>query len=217
MMRLLFLGLAKVATVATLGLGLVTLACARPADAPPPTEPAGPADGAKQASRLYVIKPNDVIEVRVYQEDDLTTRSRVARDGSFTMPLLGTIKIGSNTVEQAINHIRDLLAKDYLVNPQVSLTVIEYAKKRFTVLGQVNRPGTYDMPSDEPTNLLQAIATAGGYTRIGNPKKITVQRMVGEEKKVFRLDADAMAKEKGGAKPFEIQPDDVITVGEKWI
>lgn len=213
--------LASVGTAVALGLMLAFGTWARPADAPTPGDapaaPATPAETGRQASRLYVIKPNDVIEVRVYQEDDLATKSRVARDGSFTMPLLGTIKIGSNTVEQAIGHIRELLAKDYLVNPQVSLTVVEFAKKRFTVLGQVNRPGTYDMPSDEPTNLLQAIATAGGYTRIGNPRKISVQRMVGDEKKVFKLDAEAMAKEKGGAKPFEIQPDDVITVGEKWI
>src|SRR5438552_2694753 len=97
-------------------------------------------------SRLYVLKPNDVVMVKVYQEEDLTIQARVARDGSITLPLLGTISIGSNTVEQAIGLIRDGLAKDYLVNPQVSLSIVEYAKRRFTVLGQVNRPGTYEMP-----------------------------------------------------------------------
>ena len=167
-------------------------------------------------SRLYVLKPNDVVMVKVYQEEDLTIQARVARDGSITLPLLGTVSIGSNTVEQAIGLIRDGLAKDYLVNPQVSLSIVEYAKRRFTVLGQVNRPGTYEMPGDDQLNLLQAIAMAGGYTRIGAPKKITVQRVVADETKIFRLNAESMANNKG-EKPFDILPEDTITVGEKWI
>jgi polysaccharide export outer membrane protein len=72
------------------------------------------------------------------------------------------------------------------------------------------------MPSDESVSLLQAIATAGGYTRIGNPRRITVQRTVGSENKLIKLDAEAMAENKK-EKPFVILPDDVIVVGEKWI
>lgn len=168
-------------------------------------------------SRLYVLKPNDVVVVKVYQEEDLTVQARVARDGSITLPLLGTVYLGSNTIEQAMNVIRDGLAKDYLVNPQVSLSIVEYAKRRFTVLGQVNRPGTYEMPSDDQLNLLQAIAMAGGYTRIGAPKKITLQRIaVDETQKIYHLNAESMAKDLG-EKPFEVLPDDTITVGEKWL
>jgi len=59
-----------------------------------------------------------------------------------------------------------MLAKDYLVNPQVNLTVMEYSKRRFIVLGQVQRPGAYDMPDRDSVRLLQAIGMAGGYTRI---------------------------------------------------
>src|SRR5262245_52678572 len=122
------------------------------------SKPGTPGSTGLVPSRLYVLKPNDVVMVKVYQEEDLTTQARVARDGSITLPLLGTVYIGSNSVEQAIGLIRDGLAKDYLVNPQVSLSIVEYAKRRFTVLGQVNRPGTYEMPSDDQVNLLQAIA-----------------------------------------------------------
>jgi polysaccharide export outer membrane protein len=132
------------------------------------------------------------------------------------MPLLGTVEIGSNTVENAITMIREKLAKDYLVNPQVSLSIVEYGKRRFTVLGQVTRPGTYEMTSDEPMNLLQAIATAGGYTRIGNPRKIIVERLVGNEKEIHKLDAESMAEDKK-SKPFILLPDDTVTVGEKWL
>src|SRR6266545_3713084 len=99
------------------------------AGAQPGTTPGG---AGLVPSRLYVLKPNDVVMVKVYQEEDLTIEARVARDGSITLPLLGTVYIGSNTVEQAIGLIRDGLAKDYLVNPQVSLSIVEYAKRRFT-------------------------------------------------------------------------------------
>ncbi len=210
-------------------LGLLVLAGVLPLraadqaakDSAPAAKPAAPATDApetlaQEPSRLYVLKPNDVVIMKVYQEEDLTTQVRIARDGTVTLPLIGTVTLGSNTVERAIKRVQDLYAKDYLVNPQVTLSIFEYGKRRFTVLGQVNRPGTYDMPSDDQLNLLQAIATAGGYTRIGNPHKITVQRMVGDQNKIFHEDAEAMANDKKST-PFEILPDDVITVGEKWI
>jgi polysaccharide export outer membrane protein len=132
------------------------------------------------------------------------------------MPLIGSITVASNSIEQATGRVRELLGKDYLVNPQVTLTVVEFAKRRFTVLGQVQRPGTFDLPADSSISLLQAIATAGGYTRIGNARKITVQRTIRGENRVIRLDAEAMANDKN-QKPFEILPDDIIVVGEKWI
>ncbi len=168
------------------------------------------------ASPQYVLRAGDVVQVKVYQEDDLTSVSRIGTDGTIAMPLLGSVKVISNTVDEASAVIRELLAKDYLVSPQVSLNVTEFAKRRFTVLGQVQRPGTYDMPTDESVSLLQAIATAGGYTRIGNPRRITVQRTVDKANTQIKLDAEAMAADKK-QKPFVVQPDDVIIVGEKWI
>jgi protein involved in polysaccharide export with SLBB domain len=186
--------------------------------APSPGTPRSSGDSApvSAASPQYVLRPGDVVQVKVYQEDDLTSVSRIGKDGTITIPLLGSVKVVSNSLEQATIIIRDLLAKDYLVDPQVNLNVTEYARRRFTVLGQVQKPGTYDMPADEAVSLLQAIATAGGYTRIANSHRITVQRVVGSEKKLVRLDAEALAVDKK-EKPFEILPDDVIVVGEKWL
>jgi polysaccharide export outer membrane protein len=186
-----------------------------PPDLPPPKtseESVAPTATSPQ----YVLRQGDVVQVRVYQEEDLTSISRIGKEGAITMPLLGSVKVVSNSLAQATVIVRDLLAKDYLVDPQVTLNVTEFAKRRFTVLGQVQRPNTYDMPADDSVSLLQAIATAGGYTRIANPRKITVQRRVGTESQVIRLDTEAMAQDKQ-AKPFEILPDDVIVVGERWL
>jgi polysaccharide export outer membrane protein len=164
--------------------------------------------------REYLLAANDVVQVKVYQEDDLDAKVRVSRDGSVTLPLLGTVSIGGKSREQAASLIRELLAAKYLVNPQVTVDVVEYSKRRFTVLGQVQRPGTYEFPGDESINLLQAISMAGGYTRLGNSSKVTVQRGEGTEKKIFKLDADSMARD-AEVKGFEIQPDDTISVAEK--
>ena len=169
---------------------------------------------ATNARPDYVLVANDIVLVKVYQEDDLDAKVRISKDGSIVLPLLGSVTVGGKTREKAAKLIKDLLAEKYLVNPQVSLDIAEYAKRRFTVLGQVQRPGTFEMPGDESVNLLQAISMAGGYTRIGTGKGATVQRGQGVDKKSFKLDADAMAKDKGVA-DFEILADDTITIGEK--
>ena len=181
----------------------------------PQTKLPGESGGPTAASPQYILRQGDVIQVKVYQEDDLTSVSRIGKDGTITMPLLGAVNVVSNTLEKATIRVRDLLARDYLVDPQVTLTVMEFAKRRFTVLGQVQRPGTYDMPADEAVTLLQAVATAGGYTRIANAHKITVQRTVAGENRLIHIDAETMALNKQ-EKPFEILPDDVIVVGERW-
>jgi protein involved in polysaccharide export with SLBB domain len=190
------------------------------AGAQSPNSPSGKsakADAAElKTPKVYVLRPDDTVQVTVYQEEDMGAKARLEKDGTILLPLLGKIQIGGKNLEDASKAIRELLGKDYLVNPQVSVSIVEYGKRRFTVLGQVQRPGSYEMPSEEPMNLLQAIAVAGGYTRIGAPTKVTVQRRVNDETKTFKLDAEAMSKDQN-AKPFEIQPDDTITVGERLI
>ena len=115
--------------------------------------------------------------------------------------------------QAAAEAIRAKLAKDYLVNPQVTVTVFDYGKRRFAVLGEVQKAGTYDMPEREKITLLDAIAMAGGYTRIADPSKVTLKRKDGGKERIIRLNAKTMAKDDRIAS-FEIQPGDVITIGE---
>ena len=198
-------------------LGTCQAQTADPSSAPASTPKASPDTGPVTAtSPQYVLRQGDVVQVKVYQEEDLTAVSRIGKDGTINMPLLGSVVVVSNSLEKVTTIIQGLLAKDFLVNPQVTLNVTEFAKRRFTVLGQVQHPGTYDMPADDSVSLLQAIATAGGYTRIGNARKISVQRTVGTDNKLIKLDAETMAVDKK-QKPFEILSDDVIVVGEKWL
>lgn len=172
-----------------------------------------PAARPAEQTQSYRLSPNDVVRVKVFQEDDLTTEFRLAKDGTATFPLLGVVNLGGKTVDEAAATIRDLLGKDYLVNPQVTITVVEYSKRRFMVLGQVQKPGSYDIPSEESVTLLQAIAMAGGFTRLAVQSKVTITRTVGG-KKTLTVDVKSAANDPD-TKPFEILPDDTIIVAER--
>lgn len=185
-------------------LGVSLAGAAEPAELQKPTG----------KSRSYALSPNDLVQVKVYQEPDLETKFRLAKDGTATFPLLGTINLGGKTLEEATTFIRDLLEKDYLVNPQVTLTVVEYAKRRFTVLGQVQKPGYYEIPNEETVTLLQAIGMAGGYTRLADSGRVTVKRKKESREVTYQLNARAMARD-NDAHSFEILPDDIISASER--
>jgi polysaccharide export outer membrane protein len=163
---------------------------------------------------VRTLSPNDGILVTVYQEDDLITKTIIDKNGMVMLPLLGQVKISGLTVGQATERIQQLYNKDYLVNPQVNLIVERFAERRFAVLGQVQKPGNFDFPTNEPVNLLEAIAIAGGYTRLGAPSKVDVRRVENGSPKIYHFDAGGMAKDPK-KKPFEILPGDIITVGER--
>jgi protein involved in polysaccharide export with SLBB domain len=175
-------------------------------------------------NEVYRLGPGDVLDLRVYREEDLDSKAVVSPEGTVQLQLLGTVKVAGLTIAQAAQTIQDLYGADYLVNPHLVLDLVATNKleateearlrKHFIVLGQVNKPGTFDLREDETINLIQAIAVAGGYTRLGAPSKITVTRLEEGRPKVIKLNADSMLKDKN--KPFEIQPDDIITVGEKF-
>ena len=114
--------------------------------------------------------------VEVFGEDDLRTNGRLNPEGNVSVPLLGSIHLAGLTLTQAASKLTDLYGRDYLVNPRVNVMLLGYAKRRFSILGQVNRPGTYEMPDSSPggIDLLEAIAMAGGYTRIAAPERVTV-------------------------------------------
>jgi len=158
----------------------------------------------------YQLTTDDQIAIEVYGEDELRGAVRLNADGAVSLPLLGSVNLAGLTLNQAAARLTELYGKDYLVNPKVNVMLIGYAKRRFAVLGQVNRPGSYEMPEGSPSGIdvLEAIAIAGGYTRIAAPERISVKR----RDQILRVDAKRLAR--GGGKGFRIEPGDAITVGE---
>lgn len=163
------------------------------------------------ASANHQLTTGDVVEVKVYQEDELNAKARVDDEGKIGLPLLGAVKVSGSSVAQAQDIIRSLLEKDYLYSPQVSLTMVEFAKKRFSVLGEVNQPGFFMMPEGETMTVLQAIAMAGGFTPYARSGKIAIKRRINGREEIINVDAKGMAK-KERAPTLEIQNGDTIYV-----
>lgn len=165
------------------------------------------------ASEEYRLAPNDLLDFRVFQEPELDAVVRISGDGQAIFPLIGSVPIGGASISEAITLIKARYKDGYLVNPQVTLTVRTYAKKLFTILGQVQQPGSYDLPGGQKITLLQAIGMAGGYTKIADPSNVTVKRLENGSERVLKFNAKRMARG-DDTTDFVIRPGDVVSVGE---
>ena len=161
----------------------------------------------------YRIAPDDVLDIRVFHEPDLNTTARVANDGTIMVPLVGQLRVGGLTVAQAAREIQTRLAAGYLPNPQVTVNVTQFNRRRFTILGQVNRSGTYEFPDEGPLTLLQALGLAGGYTSIADPSRVIIRRVVHGKVTAFRVNAKKLATGQS-VEEVQVMPGDVITVSE---
>jgi len=154
-----------------------------------PSKPAAAAD----VSSDYVIQPSDLLSVQVFQEDDLKREVRVSQEYSVTLPLIGKVYLKGKTVHQAEGMIRDLYDKDYLVNPQVNVVVIDYAKRSVNVLGAVGSPGVVLFPQEQGLTLLDAISRAGGFNRLADRKKVKLTRTNADGKaETYIIDVDSL-------------------------
>ena len=163
---------------------------------------------AVSAPAGYQLSSNDAIAVEVFGEEDLRTTARLNSEGNVSLPLIGAIHLGGLTVTQATARVTEFYARDYLVSPKVNVTLLGYARRRFTVLGQVNHPGSFEMPETSPggIDLLEAIAMAGGYTRIAAPERVSVRRHVGNGDELVRVNAKRV--ERGQSANFKVLPGD---------
>jgi polysaccharide biosynthesis/export protein VpsN len=171
---------------------------------------AGPRIVATENVLETILEEDDVLELIVVGESVLSMpRAVVARGGAIHHPLLGEVRVVGRTLEEARKMIEDSLREDYLVDPRVSLNILEYAKYEFSVTGEVRTPANYTLPRNRAIDVGQAIILAGGPTRLGSSKAL-VERTSGGEKKVIRVDLNDRR-----AKPEMVRHGDKITVGER--
>ncbi len=179
----------------------------------PATPGAGTLADIRGAKSSHQLIPGDRVSVRVLQDADLNAEVMVDVDGNLNLQLLGDVRVVGLTLAAATKRIRDAYEKDYIYEPVISLSIVEYGKKRFTVIGAVNQPGDFLYRANQTVNILQAVGIAGGYSPKADPRKITVKRKVNGEEKVFKLDGRAMAREKDTV-VFKIESNDIVSVGE---
>lgn len=189
--------------------------------------PAAPAEEAKTADAKpaegrtgdpmkadYVLQRLDLLRVQIFQEDELTRDVRVSQEYTVTLPLIGTINLENRSVRQAQELIRSLYDRDFLVNPQVNVSVVEYAKRSVNVLGSVNSPGVVLFPQEQGMTLLDAISRVGGFNRLADRKHVKLSRTVEGKTSTYIINADEIIQ--GSAKEsWPLLQDDVVFVPER--
>ena len=151
-----------------------------------------PAMGAETEDPSYILRPNDSIRLSVYEEPDLSTQVRILKTGQASFPLIGSVDIGGLSVAAAAEIIRQLYAKDYLVDPKLSLAVDDYATEFISVIGAVTNPGQIPMPVSGHLDLASAMATAGGLAPQADTSGIQLVRASGTTS-TFNLESIAGA------------------------
>jgi polysaccharide export outer membrane protein len=160
--------------------------------------PAQEGEPAAPSGYGYTIQPEDVLQITVYEEPDLTTRARVTSRGEVTFPLLGNVPVAGLMLEQVQDKLTRLLETDYLVNPQVQVFIESYRPLNVFVTGSVSRPGSYPIPTERPTTVMEAVAMAGGFSEEAAINKTRIIRI-----------------ENGLEKTIEVRVNDIITRGDK--
>ena len=174
---------------------------------------------AKSGNSLatYKLHPMDLIKVQVFQEPDLDRELRVSQDHTIVIPLIGSVNVKDRTVRDTELLITELYGRDYLVNPQINLTVIEYSQRTINVLGAVNAPGAVQIPPEKNYSLLDAIARCGGFSRLANRNKVSLTRPQSDGRTTnYTIDADQLVSGDASNRA-PVQDGDVVFVPERLL
>jgi polysaccharide export outer membrane protein len=146
-----------------------------PADlaAPKPSRENKIPGAAPVDAKTYVIGAEDVIFVKVWRDTDVSGQFLVRPDGRISVPLIGDVTASGCTPEQLEKDISERLSK-FIRDPQVNVGILAVGSKKYFILGEVNKPGSF--PLVVPTNVLEALVNAGGFRDFANTTKILILR-----------------------------------------
>ncbi len=189
--------------VQTVAAALILSACYAEPDHSliPPAEP---------VSVSSSFTPGDDFDVRVFDEPELSGSFQIQEDGTIDFPLLGRTEVAGLTQAEVAAKLEEGLADGFLRDPHVSVIVTARENLEVSVLGQVQRPGTF--PFIEQLTLVQAVSTAGGLTDIAHVKRVKLTRKTGEGPKTYDVSLAAITE--GRAADIILQPGDIVFVPE---
>jgi polysaccharide export outer membrane protein len=153
----------------------------------------------------YKVGAGDQIGIFVWREPELTMRQTVRPDGKISMPLIGDVVVDGRTPNDIREQLSTML-KEYVLNPSIMVEVLAVRSKKFTVTGEVGRPGSY--PLTGPTTVLDALTNAGGFRDFANKKKVTILR--GSE--TFKFNYNDVIKGKNREQNIELMDGDLVVV-----
>jgi polysaccharide export outer membrane protein len=143
------------------------------------------------AQTNYVLGPQDVLNITVLGEEDLSRKYTIEQDGTFTFPLIGRVTARGLTLRALEQELRSkLVSGGYLKNPEISVAIDAYQSQRIMVWGQVNQPGEYQLTGD--MTLLSALARAGSVTPSAGSEAVVVRPRKGDgdssDPEIIRVD-----------------------------
>jgi polysaccharide biosynthesis/export protein len=186
-------------------ISFASISMAAPA-APPPGTPAPPPSAAPDN---YILAAGDQIEVNVFGEPDLTRTVTIKPDGIVALPLINQVKASGKTAAQLEAELTKLYGK-YLRAPSVSIIVRQFRMHRVYVMGEVTKPGRYDITDD--MNVLDAITAAGGVTDKANLDGVQLARVEDGKSKAIPIKMSQLVQGKDPAQNAKLQNGDLLYV-----
>ena len=164
-------------------------------------------------SQEYVVGEGDVLDINVYENEDLSSTVRVSADSTIRVALLGEISVKNLTVSQVATKIENLFADGYLVSPQVDVFISEHRSKKAIILGQINNPGQYELRGK--ITFLEFVSKAGGFTNEAGATA-TIKRIGpdGQDAGQITIDLEKLIKEGDASLNIIIQDNDSIYISE---
>jgi len=160
-------------------------------------------------SSHYLIGANDLLNIFVWKETDLTQDLTVMSDGRITFPMIGEIMAKDLTVTELKEIIKEKL-KNYISNPEVTVAVKESRSRMIYTIGTVNNPGPYQLQPD--MTALQALSTAGGFTEWADKKNIIIVRREKGKEKIYHFNYQEFISGKALDQNIILEPNDTIVV-----
>ncbi|HET7104290.1 MAG TPA: polysaccharide biosynthesis/export family protein [Terracidiphilus sp.] len=166
--------------------------------------------GRQAGTGTYVIGRDDVLSINVWQEKDLTRSVPVRSDGKISLPLVGELEAAGLTPEQLQHQLTEKL-KTYITDPVVTVIVDQVNSKKFNILGQVAKPGSYSLTL--ASTVVDGIAAAGGFRDFAKKKDVYVLRQMpdGAQKRI-PFNYKDFIKGKHPESNIKLQPRDTIIV-----
>ena len=175
------------------------------------------ASGNEANGGNYVLQSGDLVRVQVFQESDLDRELRVSKDASIVLPLIGSVSVRGLTVREVEIELTRRYDADYLVNPHINVTVLQYSERRVNIMGAVNAPGAVVFPPEEEMSLLDAITRAGGFNRLADRRHVRLSRTDADgQARNFVIDVDELMSGKSSQK-WLLEPGDNVSVPERRI
>ncbi len=175
----------------------------------PATDDAKPAVTPATTDPAYIIGPEDVLDINVWKEPDMTRIVPVRPDGKISLPLINDVQAAGSTPQQLAEDVKTKLRK-FLTEPQVTVIVTQINSQRVFVVGEVLRAGAF--PLIPGMTVLQALASAGGFTTFADVKKIHVMRLVNGKHVELPFNYREVLKGDNPDQNIKLEPGDTVVV-----